>query len=82
MRSVFMGSRRLGGETVAYHLLVEEVEGLGENYGVRLEGFGETAAIPGVTAIQERALSLLETLRRCDVTPLELRDVVEDWLLL
>ena len=45
MRSVFMGSRRLGGETLNYHLLVEEVEGLGENYGVLLEGFGQQAAI-------------------------------------
>ena len=49
MRSVFMGSRRLGGEKLTYHLLVEEVEGLGENYGVRLDGFGQTAAISGVT---------------------------------
>lgn len=82
MRSVFVGSRRLGGETVAYHLLVEEVDGLGENYGVLLEGFGRTAAIRGITAVQSRALSLLDTLRRGAVTPLSLRDVVEDWLLL
>ena len=38
MRSVYMGDCRLGGGTVRYHLLVEEVEGLGENYGVQLEG--------------------------------------------
>ena len=81
MRSVFMGSRRLGGETLNYHLLVEEVEGLGENYGVLLEGFGQQAAIPGITAVQHRALSLLEGLRRGGVTPAGLRDVVEDWLL-
>ena len=41
MRSVYMGDCRLGGGTVRYHLLVEEVEGLGENYGVQLEGFGQ-----------------------------------------
>ena len=82
MRSVFMGFRRLDGGSVAYHLLVEEVEGLGENYGVRLEGFGRTAAVPGVTMDPNRALSLLEALRRGAVTPLGLRDVVEDWLLL
>ena len=29
MRSVYMGDCRLGGGTVRYHLLVEEVEGLG-----------------------------------------------------
>lgn len=81
MRSVFMGSRRLGGETLNYHLLVEEVEGLGENYGVLLEGFGQQAAIPGITVVQNRALSLLEGLRRGGVTPAGLRDVVEDWLL-
>ena len=82
MRSVFMGSRRLGGETVAYHLLIQEVEGLGENYGVLLEGFGQTAAVLGITAVQDRALSLLDLLCRCDVPPAGLRDVVEDWLLL
>ena len=81
MRSVFMGSRRLGGETLNYHLLVEEVEGLGENYGVLLEGFGQQAAICGITVVQHRALSLLEGLRRGGVTPAGLRDVVEDWLL-
>ena len=42
MRSVFMGSRRLSGEVLNYHLLIEEVEDLGENYGVLLEGFGQT----------------------------------------
>ena len=82
MRSVFMGSRRLDGETLQYHLLVEEVEDLGENYGVLLEGFGQRAAIPGITVIQDRALTLLEGLRRCAVTPAGLRDVVEDWLLM
>lgn len=81
MRSVFMGSCRLDGETLHYHLLVEEVENLGENYGVLLEGFGQRAAIPGITVIQDRALALLEGLRRGAVTPVGLRDVVEDWLL-
>lgn len=81
MRSVFMGDRCLGGGTVRYHLLVEEVEGLGENYGVRLEGFGQMEAIRGVTVSQGQALTLLEKLRRCAVTPTGLRDVVEDWLL-
>lgn len=76
-----MGSRRLGGETVTYHLLIQEVEGLGENYGVRLEGFGRAAAVSGITVSQCRALTLLDKLRRCAVTPLGLRDVVEDWLL-
>ena len=81
MRSVHMGDCRLGGGTVRYHLLVEEVEGLGENYGVQLEGFGQMEAISGVTVSQSRALALLEKLRRCAVTPTGLRDVVEDWLL-
>ena len=82
MRSVFMGSRRLSGETLSYHLLIEEVEDLGENYGVLLEGFGQTEAIPGITVVQNRALSLLEQLRHGAVTPASLRDGVEDWLLI
>lgn len=82
MRSVFMGSRRLSGEVLNYHLLIEEVEDLGENYGVLLEGFGQTEAIPGITVVQNRALSLLEQLRHGAVTPASLRDVVEDWLLI
>lgn len=81
MRSVFMGSRRLSGEILTYHLLIEEVEDLGENYGVLLEGFGQTAAVCGITVLQNRALALLEQLRHGAVTPASLRDVVEDWLL-
>ena len=82
MRSVFMGSRRLGGEVLSYHLLVEETGDFGETYGVMLEGFGQTAAISRVTASQCQALDLLEKLQQGTVTPVGLRDVVEDWLLM
>ena len=40
------------------------------------------AAISRVTASQCQALDLLEKLQQGTVTPVGLRDVVEDWLLM
>ena len=41
---------------------------------------GEEAAIPHITIDISRIDELVELLRRNEVTPIALRDVVDDWL--
>ncbi len=76
-----MGNAMCGEELVEYYLLVEEMDGLLERYGVQVAGFGRTAEIRGITVCQERVLELARTLIRGTVTPLAVQDVVEDFLL-
>lgn len=68
-----------------YRLLVDVVSAGAfacESYGVAVRdaATGEEAAIPHITTSLTRIDALLELLARNDVSPLHLRDVVEDWL--
>ena len=50
-------------------------------YGILVEGVGDREVIHGITASRLRIQTLLERLVRGRVTPVSVRDVVEDWLL-
>lgn len=68
-----------------YGLLVEDirVEGFScESYGflVADDQTGEEARCRHVTLSTVQAVALLEQLIRCEVSPVHLRDIVEDWL--
>ncbi len=63
-----------------YYLLEEETEEMGTCYGVVLQCGDETAAIPDITVSRQSAVTLLEALIRGCVTPVTVRDVVDDWL--
>ena len=67
-----------------YYILVDEMEAGGlvcESYGVKVVGAGgEDAEVRHVTVRVERIDALMELLTRNVVTPVTLRDVVEDWL--
>ena len=67
-----------------YYILVGEmaVGGLTcESYGVKIVGEdGEQAALPDITIRPARIDQLMELLVRNAVSPVTLRDVVEDWL--
>lgn len=67
-----------------YVILVDEmtVGGMScESYGVRVTGpDGECAEIPNITVSAGRIDELVDLLRRNQVTPVTLRDVVDDWL--
>ena len=67
-----------------YMILVDEmtVGGMScESYGVRVTGpDGECAEIPNITVSAGRIDELVDLLRRNQVSPVTLRDVVEDWL--
>lgn len=81
MRRIFMGSGAGPGGAVSYYLLVEELAGGLESYGVQVSGPDETVRLPGVTLFRDRAVALVKLLMRCGVTPVAVRDVVEDFLL-
>ena len=79
-------SKQLVGETmcrasqVRYFLLEEKLEE-GERYGVGISMGEEVADIPNLSPSRARVQELAEALVRGGVTPLTLRDVVDDWLL-
>lgn len=64
-----------------YYLLEEEPEGGGASYGVEVELEGESAAVPDLSPSRRRVEELADRLARGTVTPVALRDVVDDWLL-
>ncbi len=75
------GSRR----ECDYYIIVDEMEIDGapacESYGIKVVGWdGEEAVIPHITISIPRIDELVELLQRNGVTPVTLRDVVDDWL--
>ena len=75
--------RRLAGESrykdvALRHYLLTEESAAGPIYGVQAELGGEQAAVSGITASLQR---LMAGLIHGRVTPVGLRDVVDDWLL-
>ncbi len=68
-----------------YTILVDQIK-VGafacESYGVSIVNrrTGERSAIPNITVSVPRIDELVEKLVRCQVSPIHLRDVVEDWL--
>ena len=81
MCRLFVGKNMCRGSEVAYHLLVEEQEDGAGHYGVCVEYGMDSVSIADITSSQSRILNLLAELVECGVTPVCLRDVVEDWLL-
>ena len=64
--------------TQARYYLLEEETGA---YGVRIELGEEAASAADLSPSRSRVWELAERLLRGGVTPLTLRDVVDDWLL-
>ena len=81
MRVDRMGSRIVGGRMVEYHLLTDPCGEHLEQYGIEITAGGTSSIIRGICLSQRRILELLSLLIRNKVTPLGLRDVVDDWLL-
>lgn len=77
MRIQELETREICGKRAVYSLLVEE-----GSCGVQITLGEETATIPDLTPAEDRARELLKKWMDCGVTPVTLRDIVEDWLLL
>ncbi|MCI9643934.1 MAG: hypothetical protein HFF97_04290 [Oscillibacter sp.] len=80
MRKLFVGEARCRSSQVRYYLLEEDAEEPG-SYGVQIELEGEEASVAGLGPSREKVRDLAEALVRGAVTPVGLRDVVDDWLL-
>ena len=77
MRKLLIGESRCRALSARYYLLEEN----GDSYGVGIELKGESAAAPDLSSSRQRVEELAERLARGTVTPIALRDVVDDWLL-
>lgn len=63
------------GKVIRYRIVTTE-----GNYGIAVEYGGEQAVIENLTSCREAMEALALALRKGRVTPVALRDVVEDWL--
>lgn len=81
MRETKVRSRTLvrkDGEELHLRYTIVEEQG---TYGVRVEkADGECAELRDITASRERIEALFRMIWRGGVTPLSLRDIIEDWL--
>ena len=66
---MMMGERQVGELPVRYYLLEEQLPG------------GDSAELRGITVSSSAIRRLLSCLMRCEVTPMSLRDIVDDWLI-
>ena len=87
MRELFVKTCTAAGEDGAaseydYSILIEELPGGLENYGVKIteHGTGKGTTVPGVTADFSRINEFIALLTRNVVTPTGLPDVLADWL--
>lgn len=80
MRELFVGEALCRASQARYYLLEEDLGKIG-SYGVRIELEGEEASVTDLSPSRQRVEALAEALVRCSVTPVALRDVVDDWLL-
>lgn len=76
MRKLLVGEAPCLGSQARYYLLEED-----GSCGVRVELGEEAASAADLSPRRERVLALAEALARGTVTPVALRDVVDDWLL-
>ena len=81
MRTLLAGTNVCGNVSVRYFLLAEELEAIGEIYGLRIESGQDAVTIHRITLSQTRIQELIRLLISGIVTPVTARDVVEDWLL-
>lgn len=77
MRKLLVGEVPFRGTRTRYYLL----EDGGASYGVQVELGNESAAVPDLSPSRRRVEALAKALARGAVTPVALRDVVDDWLL-
>lgn len=80
MKTYLTGEALCQGMQVHYYLLERYAE-TERQYGIRVECGADQAELRDLTPVAGRARGLLEAMCRGAVTPVAVRDVVEDWLL-
>lgn len=83
MRTLHFGEKKVETMAVNYYLLADELGSEFESYGVEVCcSNGDQAAVRGVTISQSKILLLMSMLMEYAVTPVALRDVVDDFLVM
>ena len=80
MREILIGKKQIMDRQYRYYLLAETGENDCEYYGVKITDGREDAALRNITVSQRNIQFLGALLVDFSVTPMTLRDVVEDWL--
>ena len=81
MQKVLTERANAGAFELEYHLLEESREDGRKDYGIAVcSSSGDGDCVRGITVCWEEATALLHLLARNTVTPVTLRDVMEDWL--
>ncbi len=81
MRKVLAERADAGAFVLEYHLMEEAREDGRKDYGVEVRSSsGDGDCVLEITVCREEAVVLLHLLARNTVTPVTLRDVIEDWL--
>ena len=81
MYEILKSRRSVAGQWVSYYLLVQEDRRLPLQYGVKLAvDSGDFDEVPDITVSEQQICYLLDLLIRNTVTPISLRDILEDWL--
>ena len=76
LRKMLVGEVPCLSSQARYYLLEED-----GNFGVQIELEGEEASVRDLSPSRQKVQDLAEALIRGTVTPVGLRDVVDDWLL-
>lgn len=84
MKEILVGQRNVAGKEFAYYILADELCGAGgqagEEYGVRIRSARDSMSVRGITTSADRIRNLAALLMVQTVTPVSLREIVEDWL--
>lgn len=81
MRKMLIRRADVGAFVLEYHLVEESREDGRKDYGIEVcSSSGDGDCVRGITVCREEAAALLHLLARNTVTPVTLRDVMEDWL--
>jgi len=82
MRSLLIGTKEILKEQIEYYILAEEdQDAYMESYGVRIVHGESISQICRITASSDKIQTLIMRLMEGLVTPITLRDVIEDWVL-
>lgn len=79
VRKILFGQSECCGAVVCYYLLAEEMAGM-ERYGLQVCCGEEMETVPDITSSQRQIQALMAAMAKGGVTPVAVRDVVEDWL--
>lgn len=79
---IFIEKRQQNKYEMTYYLIIEQLDSCLVSFGAAIsDQAGNEACVRGITNSEARIMSFILVLMKAFVTPVTLRDVVDDWLL-